>query len=81
LQGSASHECAQYTAKKENQILLIYKEIQNGAVAALVFTTLVTLKIMEKYQKISLKFNFSMKKIWGKHRCGTMPFISALQNV
>ncbi len=59
----------------------VYKEIQNGAVAALVFTTLVTLKIMEKYQKISLKFNFSMKKIWGKHRCGTMPFISTLQNV
>jgi hypothetical protein len=42
-----------YTDKKENQIFLIYKEIQNGAVAKSHMMTNDLLKCMGKYLRIS----------------------------
>jgi hypothetical protein len=42
-----------FTDKKENQIFLIYKEIQNGAVAKSYMTNGVLIQYMGKYLRIS----------------------------
>jgi hypothetical protein len=44
---------ASYTDKKENQIFLIYKEIQNGAVAKSYMTNGLLIQYIGKYLRIS----------------------------